>query len=28
MTLEEKCSVSHRGEALRKFGSWFSQVEP
>lgn len=24
MTLEEKCDVSHRGEAMRKFGSWFA----
>lgn len=23
MTLKEKCSVSHRGEAMRKFGAWF-----
>jgi len=27
MTLDEKCRVSHRGEAMRKFGSWFVQVE-
>jgi XTP/dITP diphosphohydrolase len=24
MTLEEKCEVSHRGEAMRKFGAWFA----
>ncbi len=28
MTLEEKCAVSHRGQAMRKFGSWFSAAEP
>jgi XTP/dITP diphosphohydrolase len=28
MTLEEKCQVSHRGEAMRKFASWFIDVEP
>ncbi len=27
MTLEEKCRVSHRGVAMRKFGSWFVEVE-
>jgi len=27
MTLEEKCSVSHRGEALRKFAAWFVSTE-
>lgn len=24
LTLEEKCAVSHRGEALRKFAVWYS----
>jgi XTP/dITP diphosphohydrolase len=24
MTLEEKCLVSHRGEALRKFAAWYT----
>jgi len=28
MTLAEKCQVSHRGEAMRKFASWFIDVEP
>jgi len=28
MTLEEKCRVSHRGEAMRRFGSWFAGLEP
>ena len=28
MTLDEKCRVSHRGEAMRKFGSWFAKLGP
>jgi XTP/dITP diphosphohydrolase len=27
MTLREKCRVSHRGEAMRRFGDWFAKVE-
>ena len=25
LTLEEKCEVSHRGEALRKFAAWYTE---
>ena len=28
MTLEEKCLVSHRGQAMRRFASWFANHEP
>ena len=24
LTLEEKCAVSHRGEAMRKFAAWYT----
>ena len=27
MTLAEKCKVSHRGEAMRRFASWFTRDE-
>ncbi len=27
LTLEEKCAVSHRGEALRKFAGWYAGSE-
>ncbi|MDA4135727.1 MAG: RdgB/HAM1 family non-canonical purine NTP pyrophosphatase [Thaumarchaeota archaeon] len=25
LTLEEKCAISHRGEAMRKFAAWYSR---
>jgi XTP/dITP diphosphohydrolase len=25
LTLEEKCAISHRGEAMRKFAEWYTQ---
>lgn len=28
LTLEEKCAVSHRGEALRSFAAWFLGSRP
>lgn len=27
LSLEEKCAISHRGEAMRKFGAWYLAVK-
>lgn len=28
LTLEEKCAISHRGDAMRRFASWYSSRRP
>jgi XTP/dITP diphosphohydrolase len=28
LTVEEKCAVSHRGEAMRKFAAWYASRRP